>query len=164
MTEQLLEMFRFHAWGTARLLAFCEALPPETAEARTSGTFGTLLETFSHVVGSDSGYIRILGGDAPARPHGKVTLPALGKRAARNAEAWEAVIARGVDPSAPLLLDKGTFECPASVVVTQALHHGDLHREQICAILTAAGVQPPDLQPWTFAEETARARFVTATT
>jgi hypothetical protein len=29
--------------------------------------------------------------------------------------------------------------------VAQALHHGNAHREQICAILTGASMEPPDV-------------------
>jgi uncharacterized damage-inducible protein DinB len=42
--------------------------------------------------------------------------------------------------------------------VAEALHHGNVHREQICAILTSLGAQPPDIQPWGFADDTGRSR------
>ena len=44
----------------------------------------------------------------------------------------------------------------ASVFVSQALHHGNAHREQICSILTSLGIEPPDVQAWGFAEATGR--------
>jgi uncharacterized damage-inducible protein DinB len=57
-------------------------------------------------------------------------------------------------------LDDGTYEVNAGVVVAQALHHGNAHREQICAILTSLGMEPPDIQPWGFADETGRSRSI----
>ena len=32
------------------------------------------------------------------------------------------------------------------------------HREQICAILTSFGQEPPDIQPWAYADATGRGR------
>jgi len=61
-----------------------------------------------------------------------------------------------------VMLDEGTFECRAGVIVAHALHHGDLHREQICSILRRIGLEPPDLQPWEYAIDKGRARFVSS--
>jgi uncharacterized damage-inducible protein DinB len=44
------------------------------------------------------------------------------------------------------------------VLVIQALHHGNPHREQICAILTGLGIEPPDIQARAYAEATDHAR------
>ncbi|MCK6460104.1 MAG: hypothetical protein L6Q95_09455 [Planctomycetes bacterium] len=57
------------------------------------------------------------------------------------------------------MLDAEAYECSASVVVAQALHHAYAHREQIRAGLKDLGVKPPDLQPWDYALETGRARW-----
>jgi uncharacterized damage-inducible protein DinB len=48
------------------------------------------------------------------------------------------------------------LEVRAGVIVAQALHHGNAHREQICAILTSLGIEPPDIQPWECAWATGR--------
>ena len=51
------------------------------------------------------------------------------------------------DPERIMILDEGTYEAHAGILLAQALHHGNAHREQICAILTSFGLEPPDLQP-----------------
>lgn len=45
-------------------------------------------------------------------------------------------------------------EVQSSIPIVQALHHGTLHRGQVCAILTGLGIEPPDLQVWTYGEAT----------
>ncbi len=50
------------------------------------------------------------------------------------------------------------------MLVVQALHHGNAHREQICAILTGLGIEPPDIQVWAYAEATGHARERSPTT
>jgi hypothetical protein len=44
------------------------------------------------------------------------------------------------------------------VLIAQALYHGTAHREQICAILTGFGLEPPDVQVWAYADATGRGR------
>lgn len=58
------------------------------------------------------------------------------------------------------VLDRGTYECPAGIVMAQVFHHGSVHREQICAMLTGLGIEPPDVQPWGFADATGMSRFL----
>ena len=58
------------------------------------------------------------------------------------------------------LLDDGTYETHAAIVTAQALHHGSAHREQICAILRDLGLDPPEVQPWDFADSTGRSRWI----
>jgi uncharacterized damage-inducible protein DinB len=48
------------------------------------------------------------------------------------------------------------LEVRGGVIVAQAFHHGNAHREQICAVLTGLGVEPPDIQPWAYAWATER--------
>jgi len=56
-----------------------------------------------------------------------------------------------------LLGAPGTY---SFVPIAQALHHGNVHREQICSVLTTLGLEPPDLQVWAYAEATGHAREV----
>ena len=58
-----------------------------------------------------------------------------------------------------LFLENGTYEVHAGVIVAQALQHASAHREQIRARLRDFGVEPPDLQPWAYADATGRGRW-----
>ncbi len=89
-------------------------------------------------------------------------MDALLERSAKLAGLWETYLETSDDAERLVLLDEGTFECRAGVVVAHALHHGDLHREQICSILRRQGLEPPDLQPWEYAIDKGRARFLAA--
>jgi hypothetical protein len=42
----------------------------------------------------------------------------------------------------------------ASVVLLQAIHHGNAHREQVSHVLTTLGLKAPDISGWAFARET----------
>jgi uncharacterized damage-inducible protein DinB len=164
VNEALLEAFRHHAWATREVLAACRKLPEEQLESSATGTYGGILETFNHLIGADTRYLWRLAGSAPdwaVNREETDDLAQLEARADETARLWEQWLSGPIDPDRVLILDEGTYECPASVVVAQALHHGSAHREQICAILTGLGVQPPDVQPWAYADATGRSRQLT---
>jgi hypothetical protein len=78
-----------------------------------------------------------------------------------DAEAlWMEFLSHPDDGERKVLLDAGTCETHAAIVTIQALHHGSAHREQICAIIRDFGLEPPDLQPWEFADTTGRSRWI----
>jgi uncharacterized damage-inducible protein DinB len=163
VNEALLEVFRHNAWATRRLIAFCRALPESALSSTTAGTYGGILATFDHLVSSDGGYLHSLSGTALDWAINRVEAPdldVLEARAEQGAALWETFLAEPVDAGRVLLLDNGTYEVNAGIVVAQALHHGNAHREQICAILTSLGMEPPDIQPWGFADETGRSRWI----
>jgi uncharacterized damage-inducible protein DinB len=163
------EAFRAHSWATGRLVEFCQDLTPEQlAAGRNDATDWSILQTFTHLVSADGYYVGTLAGsgrpvpkwnDGEEPPWG---MDALLERSAKVAGLWETYLKTRDDADRLVLLDDGTFECRAGVIVAHALHHGDLHREQICSILRRQGLEPPDLQPWEYALDKGRARFVEA--
>ena len=163
----LKEAFRHQAWATRELLAFCAHLPPEQlAQPRPTplaGDHGSILETFDHIVCSDGGYLGALTGHRPAWAHERGLSSDLGELAPRVDEAealWMGFLALPDNAERSVFLDNGTYETPAAIVIAQALHHGSAHREQISAILTEFGLNPPEVQPWDFADATGRSRWI----
>jgi uncharacterized damage-inducible protein DinB len=174
VNEALLESFRHDAWANRELLDFCRALSPEQLDASASGSFGSIRETFNHIVLAHARYLRRLAGSAPAwvdTPGGgdpgdtdpeSIDLAVLRARLDELEPLWEQLLAEPVDAERVLLLDDGAYQARAGVLVAQALHHGNSHREQICAVLTGAGLQPPGLQAWEYADATGRGGARTA--
>jgi uncharacterized damage-inducible protein DinB len=161
MNDILHEAFRHSAWATKTLIAVCRDLSLEQRKRPARG-FGSILATLNHVVLSDAGYAAILTGDRPAwATDGNETdeLDQVEARVDETARLWEQLLAEPLDAERLLMLEEGEYECYAAVVVAQALHHANSHREQIRAGLADLGIQPPDLQPWAYADETGRARW-----
>ena len=151
----LLESFRHNAWATRHLLAFCRDLPPGQLATGAPGTYGSILATFNHIIASDASYLRRLAGDGPDWADSS-DLDELAARVEELAGRWEGYLGRPDDGERVLVVDNGANEVRAGVFIAQALHHGNAHREQICAGLTGLGIEPPDVQPWEYAWETAR--------
>ena len=165
MNDTFRFLCRHHVWASKALLERCRTLGPEQLAAPAVAAYGSIIETLRHLVMSDAGYLRALGGpEAPWLGDGATEdgdLDELGRRLDETAQRWDAhLAAEDLDPDRVCVLDEGTYECPAGIVMAQVLHHGSLHREQVCAMLTALGVEPPDLQPWAFADENGISTFL----
>jgi hypothetical protein len=63
-----------------------------------------------------------------------------------------------IDSKRRLSVDDGAYEAELSHLIVQALHHGNIHREQVGATLTGLGIEPPPIQAWDYAEATVHAR------
>ena len=158
----LREAFRHHLWATRHLLAVCQNLPQGKLEVSGTGTYGGIVATFNHLIRSDARYAARLIGARPvwADPQSDQEYPVgMGELAPRVDEAdrlWQQVLAEPLDADRVLVVDKGENSVRAGVIVAQALHHGSVHREQICSILTGLGIEPPDLQAWAYGWATGR--------
>lgn len=162
MGHELHDLARHNAWATEQLLAFCQGLDAPTLHATAPGTYGTIAETLRHVINSETSYLFRLTGAWPEYPWPRdeaVGLEVLAERAATLADVWERFLAGDVD-SEQLGEARGdqheVFAVRAGVFITQAFHHANEHRAQICTILGARGVEPPDVSAWGYALATGR--------
>ena len=164
MNDVLLDAFRHNVWATKELIAACRSLTDEQLNTPASATYGSILATFTHTICGDAGYLSILGGtrvEWARKGDDIVGLDVLDARVDEIAPLWEQLLSRPIDTDGIIVMDEGAYESYAGIVIAQALHHSNAHREQICSILTGYGVEPPGLDPWDFADATGRSRFRT---
>ena len=154
----LLEAFRHDAWANRQLLDLCKRLSPEQLASSGVATYGGILETLNHIVVSDARYLRRLAGQGPewVDSDDVVEIDELRRRVDGSHEGWTELLAEPFDAEREILLDEGAYRAHAGVLVAQALHHGNAHREQVCALLTALDLEPPDVQAWAYADATGR--------
>lgn len=161
MNDLLLEAFRHSAWATKTLIGAFRQLAPAELDRPAHG-FGSLIATLNHVVLSDASYLASLTGESPDWLRARdatADLAGLEARVDETAAGWEQLFSAPVDGERLLSLDAGQYECRASVVVAQALHHAVAHREQVRGGLADIGVKTQDLQPWEYALATGRATW-----
>jgi uncharacterized damage-inducible protein DinB len=159
----LKDAFAHHVWATTRLIDTCAALGPEQLQTVAPGTYGPILRTMQHLVGSDSWYLFDITGDRTRRidPE-QMDLDGLRAAIVSNGEAWAKLIATDNDPDVVVteVDEDDGFErdAPVGVRLAQALHHGTDHRSQICTALTSLGIQPPAIDVWDYGLENHRVR------
>jgi uncharacterized damage-inducible protein DinB len=161
MRRSLLEdAFVHHAWATLRLLDACLALSPEQLETNVPGTYGSILETQRHLVGTDAWYLFRVTGDGTHRiDEDHMDLPELRAAMEGHGALWSQILAQDPDPDAILVGrndDGSETHAATGIRLAQVLHHGTDHRSQICTALTTLCVEPPGIDLWDYGAESGR--------
>ena len=165
-TSILSDAFAHHTWATLRVLDACDVLTPEQLAADAPGTYGPIIETMRHIVGSDSWYLHRLSGEryAPIEEEG-MDLAQLRAAAERTAAAWPEILAADPDPDDVVEVprdDGSVYRATKGIRLAQVLHHGSDHRSQICTALTSLGIEPPEIGVWEYGDTVGRAGEVPA--
>jgi uncharacterized damage-inducible protein DinB len=167
MNDGLIDGFRYNTWATRELLAVCRDLSREQLDATAVGAYSSIIETMRHIIWCDARACVRLTGAQPSwdwRAEDAPDLDELSQRVDELEGHWERFLETPVDAERTFLIpwhDGLARDVPAGIFLIGALHHAIEHRSQICTILTAIGVDPPDygadMSPLDYAEVTNRA-------
>ncbi len=153
-TDTITTLFSHNLWANLGLFECCADLTSEQLDATISGTFGTIRETLQHIATSEQSYFsRISTGQPLRRPDDAAPLT--------MAEMLVSIRTTGLGfiEWAPKVHASDTVEVdwdgtprdvPKTIILTQVINHATEHRAQIMAILTQLGIQPPELDSWTY--------------
>lgn len=149
MSTYLHRLVEYNSWANGGLLAFFADLPPDTLDLTTSGVYGSVRDTFEHLLTAELGYQRRLAGqprydptDRPERPG----LADLQRLAEASAMSLSALVDQLPDPAT--MRETSSGHRAAATILTQLIMHGIEHRTHIGTILGANGIEPPDLDSW----------------
>ena len=152
------EFFRHNTMMNGRLLEACRGLSPEQLAATATGTYGSVGATLVHVANGQVGYAaRFLRAERPA-PLPEDPFPGFDALTERfdlgnaNLEESAARVRAGEDHEIQVRDDDPprTWRMPASLILLQAVNHGTEHRSQVATILTGIGIEPPEMDGWTY--------------
>lgn len=156
-TDTLTTIFRHNLWANLRLLERCTELNSEQLNSSVSGTYGSIRDTFQHITLAETGYFsRISTGQRYHHPESEKHLTisemmVMVEKSGKGLIEW----AQKVQSNDKVLVDwDGTSrEIPKTVILTQAINHATEHRAQIMVIMTQLGIEPPELDSWTYFDE-----------
>ncbi|HEY4227440.1 MAG TPA: DinB family protein [Candidatus Limnocylindrales bacterium] len=143
-------MFEHNRWANERLLEACRGLTSAQFAASVNGGYGELGATLAHIASGDAFYALLLTGWTPdttwqqdeAFPGVDELLLVVRETGSRLLDA-----ATSIDGDQPIERDPGEL-IPASVILVQAINHGNEHRAQAATILTQLGITPPAIDGW----------------
>ena len=167
MTRALLEdAFAHHVWATLRLVDSCLALSPQQLGTTVPGTYGSILGTLRHSIGSDAWDLFVATGDRTTLiDDGDMHLSELRTAMESHGPAWSRLLAQDLDPDAVLNevdeVDGYARNIAMSIQLAAALQHGTDHRSQVCTALTALGVEPPRIDVLDFGMQVGRVVEIT---
>jgi uncharacterized damage-inducible protein DinB len=155
------DAFEHHTWATVRLADACLVLSPQQLATAVPGTYGSILDTMRHLVGSDSFELFVANGER-TRIIDTSGTDLAGLRAAmeETGAGWSRLLETDLDPEAlsrEVDPDDGfQRDAPLGMRLAQVLHHGNEHRTQVCTTLTTLGIDPPGISVWHFGQEEGR--------
>jgi uncharacterized damage-inducible protein DinB len=155
MAESVLErLFEHNLWANERILDACFALGDDQLDAEpASATKGSIRLTLIHLVSSQRGYLGLLTLPVEERSRGPVAFADLRESAAASGEGLLALARdRESDRWTTRLQTTDGYLVDPWVVMLQAINHATEHREQLKSMLSALGVEPPDIDGWDYGE------------
>jgi uncharacterized damage-inducible protein DinB len=83
------DAFAHHVWATLRLVDTCLELSPQQLETDVPGTYGSILDTLRHLIGSDAWDLFVASGDHSSLiDEGDMNLSELRAAMERHGPAW----------------------------------------------------------------------------
>ena len=152
--DTLTTLFRHNSWANLRILERCAGLTDEQLDATIDGAFGSIRDTLQHIVTAERSYLsRIRTGQPYRRPQDAPPLSiAEMTESVRTSGSGLVEWASRVQSGDTVQVDWDGTErnVPKTIILTQAINHATEHRAQIMAILTQLGIEPPELDAWTY--------------
>lgn len=153
-TDTLTTLFSHNLWANLRLLERCAELSDEQMEATLSGAFGSIRDTLHHIVFAEQGYFSRVSTGQPRRPSANDQHLTIAEMMESVRKTGSGLIewAPKINPEETVNVDwEGTpRDVPKTIYLTQVINHATEHRAQIMVILTQLGIQPLDLDAWSY--------------
>jgi len=155
--DSLTVLFSHNRWANLLLLERCAGLSNQQLDATISGTYGSIRDTLQHIVTAERSYLsRISTGQPYRRPKDAppLTIAEMMEMARMSGEGlieWSHKV-QAAD-SVEIDWDGTPRDVPKTILLTQVINHATEHRAQVMAILTQVGIQPPELDSWTYFDD-----------
>ncbi|MFN2143953.1 MAG: DinB family protein [Anaerolineales bacterium] len=157
MSENILiRLFEHNNWANQKILQVCTTLSDDQLDAEPqSATRGTIRTTLAHLASGQRGYLTLLTATAQEQYDDHLPFTTLEEVLQTSGEGLLDLVKEADHPQLQTRLrTKDGYAVEPWVVLLQAINHAGEHREQICSMLTALGVTPPDLDGWSYGEAT----------
>jgi uncharacterized damage-inducible protein DinB len=152
--DTLTTLFNHHLWANLKLFERCAQLSAEQLAAKIPGSYGTIYETMQHVVTSEQSYYSRISTGLPLRRPADAPPLTMTEMLDSLRTTGEGLIEWApkvrAEDTVEIDWDGTPRDVPKTIILTQIINHATEHREQIKAILTELGIQPPDLQGWSY--------------
>lgn len=153
----LIEFALYNQWANQKLLAVCANLETEKSATKISGGYGSIHETFRHILEAEASFLRRIHGTYP-QPDFKweenPNFTQLSTYAEQIGMAFISTI-ESVPPTQNVHEegDGWEFDYQARLIFMSLVYHGVAHRTDITTYLNAIEVELPELDVWAYQAE-----------
>lgn len=153
-TDTLTTIYRHNLWANLAMFEVCAGLTDEQLNSSFQGNYGTIFDTLKHIALAEQGYFsRISTGERYHRPSDapELTVETMLESIRFTGQGfveWSQKVA--VEDFVTVDWDGKPTDVPKTIIMTQVINHATEHRAQIMVTLTQLGIEPPELDAWTY--------------
>ena len=148
----LVEFVRYNQWANQQLLTICMSLDEALLATGIQGAYGSILETFGHLLRAEASFLKRIHGSYPQPVFNwedGPSLPQIATYATQLGEVFMDTI-QHVPPTQNVHEegDGWTFDYQARLIFMSEFYHGIAHRTDMTTFLNSRGVALPGLDVW----------------
>ncbi len=148
----LVEFIRYNIWANQQVLAACKDVSESQLMAKIPGAYGSIRETFGHLLRAEADYINRITGTRPQPPFKWEDGPTLGEMSAFAVPVGEAFmdVIQRIPPTQMVREEENglTLDYQARQLFMQVINHGIEHRTNITTLLSSLGLPVPEVDGW----------------
>ena len=148
----MLEFFQYNHWANQELMRICIKLSDEIITANLPGSYGSIRDTFVHILKVEISFLKRIHGTYPQPGFTWEENPSLSQMMAYETELNEALLDTlqrvPVTQNVHEEGDGWTFDYQARLIFMSVVYHGIAHRTDITTVLNQKGISLPELDVW----------------
>ncbi len=148
----LVEFIRYNTWANQQVMALCLNAEESHIAAKIPGAYGSIRETFGHMLYAEADYIGRITGQPPTPSFKWQDGPTLAEMATFIPQVGQAFleVVQRVPPTQMVHEEEDgfTMDYQARQLYMQVINHGIEHRTNITTLLNSLGVPIPELDNW----------------
>jgi uncharacterized damage-inducible protein DinB len=150
----IIEFFQYNHWANQELMGICINLSDEIITASIPGSYGSIRDTFIHILKAEISFLKRIHGAYPEPHFTWEENPNLSQMMAYETVLNEALLdtVRRV-PATQNVHEEGdgwTFDYQARLIFMSVIYHGIAHRTDITTALNNKGFSLPELDVWAY--------------
>lgn len=152
LEQTMIEFFQYNHWANQELMGICEKLSDEIITAGIPGTYGSIRDTFVHLLKAEISFLKRIHGAYPEPGFKWDENPSLSQMMAYETILHEALLDTLQHiPATRNVHEEGngwTFDYQARLIFMSVVYHGIAHRTDITTVLNNKGISLPELDVW----------------
>lgn len=148
----MIEFFSYNHWANQELMRICISLSDETVTAGIPGSYGSIRDTFIHILKAEISFLKRIHGTYPEPDFKWEEKPSLSQMMAYETTLHESLLdTLQRVPATQNVHEAGdgwTFDYQARLIFMSVVYHGIAHRTDITTELNNKGINLPELDVW----------------
>lgn len=152
LEQTIIEFFQYNHWANQELLRICINLSDEITTTSIPGSYGSIRDTFTHILKAEISFLRRIHGTYPEPDFKWEENPSLSQMMTYETTLHETLLdtLQSV-PATQNVHEEGdgwTFDYQARLIFMSVVYHGIAHRTDISTALNNKGINLPELDVW----------------